>query len=450
MAYNTRASTRRSMITPPPNEPLYSTKNLNKKKKAPSLVNLIPPAPPFPDPSGKTKQSAGISQEKYPRVRVPRQPKAPSESQPHSSVIQSRQRAPSNPSAQVHPRKSSASGLEPNNHHRTPHSQDSLDISIPTAAPLSDEGSSNSLSSGNSSTSDALQSVSGSQAHASACQLPSTYTDAQHIELEAIVAAIPSDLLFFLSPQPSWRKATIKKLLRIIQLVFPDIEFRGAPNKPTLFRYFNEHVAPLFASYCKVSGDYYIDNKHIHVDHINVRHFDPNQRASTKAIISALIHKVSPEIRTTNLNKDTLVSIFYKVYNLDPAEPHRKFTVVPPPLGKPNHEEQERNNVRFALQAYYPSLYICVECTLPQLLALYEIYMLDDLTCSHLVREYVHYSWFNPFIPPKYVNNNKLQNNQESTHRTDSPVFDQTRASIKYCHPGYRFDSILFFTNLSQ
>ncbi|KAI7955141.1 hypothetical protein MJO28_005541 [Puccinia striiformis f. sp. tritici] len=370
MAYNTRASTRRSMITPPPNEPLYSTKNLNKKKKAPSLVNLIPPAPPFPDPSGKTKQSAGISQEKYPRVRVPRQPKAPSESQPHSSVIQSRQRAPSNPSAQVHPRKSSASGLEPNNHHRTPHSQDSLDISIPNAAPLSDEGSSNSLSSGNSSTSDALQSVSGSQAHASACQLPSTYTDAQHIELEAIVAAIPSDLLFFLSPQPSWRKATIKKLLRIIQLV---------------------------------SGDYYIDNKHIHVDHINVRHFDPNQRASTKAIISALIHKVSPEIRTTNLNKDTLVSIFYKVYNLDPAEPHRKFTVVPPPLGKPNHEEQERNNVRFALQAYYPSLYICVECTLPQLLALYEIYMLDDLTCSHLVREYVHYSWFNPFIPPKYV-----------------------------------------------
>ncbi|KAI9618320.1 hypothetical protein KEM48_006773 [Puccinia striiformis f. sp. tritici PST-130] len=318
---------------------------------------------------------------------------------------QSKQTPPSSHSTQE-PYTSTPSSSKNHNSDQDP------DISIKTAAPLEPNGqlfqstSSSSIPDASEDIPEDLQSSNPDVSESicsSTSEKPSEYTQAQR-KLEAIVTAIPEDLLFFLSPQILYRQATVKKLLRIIQLVFPSVEFRGSPDKSSLFNYFQDHVAPLFATYRETKGNQYIENRHsgIDVDHIDVHNFDPTKRTSTKAIIGALIHKVNPDLKTANLNKATLTSIFYQVYNLPTFRPPRKFSVVPLPIESPLHSEQGKNNLRFAIQGYFPSLYILIECDHDQLAAIYQLLILEDKTNAHRVQENVHYYWFNPEIPVAY------------------------------------------------
>ncbi|KNF05888.1 hypothetical protein PSTG_00882 [Puccinia striiformis f. sp. tritici PST-78] len=369
----TRALTRRSNLTPPPTDNPPVIQKPSKKKKA-SSPNLVHPEQSSTDQIGGTRHiSTVLTKAHHP---------PPSRQLPAAAQTQT---SPKN-----RPKNSPQSKQTPPSSHSTS-SPTASSSSIPDAS----EDIPEDLQSSNPDVSESICS--------STSEKPSEYTQAQR-KLEAIVTAIPEDLLFFLSPQILYRQATVKKLLRIIQLVFPSVEFRGSPDKSSLFNYFQDHVAPLFATYRETKGNQYIENRHsgIDVDHIDVHNFDPTKRTSTKAIIGALIHKVNPDLKTANLNKATLTSIFYQVYNLPTFRPPRKFSVVPLPIESPLHSEQGKNNLRFAIQGYFPSLYILIECDHDQLAAIYQLLILEDKTNAHRVQENVHYYWFNPEIPVAY------------------------------------------------
>ncbi|OAV88199.1 hypothetical protein PTTG_29119 [Puccinia triticina 1-1 BBBD Race 1] len=204
-----------------------------------------------------------------------------------------------------------------------------------------------------------------------------------------------------------WHKATVKKLTRIIQLTFPSVELKGSPGKALLTQYFKEHVAPVFALHFETTGEKPVaDNQNhedINVDHIQVKEFDPNLLSSTKAIIGASIRKVNPQINTRNLNKGPLIALFYQVYNLSPFQPVRPFSVVAAPIGSPLLEQQRRNQIRFALQCYFPNLFVPLECNHRELVAIYELFILEDRTHENWVQENTHYYWSDPNIPAKYL-----------------------------------------------
>ncbi|OAV91084.1 hypothetical protein PTTG_28092 [Puccinia triticina 1-1 BBBD Race 1] len=259
-------------------------------------------------------------------------------------------------------------------------------ISIHSAPPLSPPGPSIHL-----------------ESHSTSSQSISLISSQPDPELEALIAGIPSNLQFFLQPDVPFAQATIKKLNRIIQYIFPSTKFKGTPGKPFLYKYFKDHVAPLLAKYSAQSQESRLLHDEPRVDHINVNHFNPHDRRSTKKILSALIHRVQPNLDLSRLNKTTLISTFYKTYNLQPFSPADKFSVCPPPIPTPDHEQQERNEIRFALQCYCPNLFLPLECSKVELLAIYEIFILEELTRSYLVQENAHYYWFDPTVPPEYL-----------------------------------------------
>ncbi|KAA1098510.1 hypothetical protein PGT21_036094 [Puccinia graminis f. sp. tritici] len=404
MAPVTRASLRRQ--TPPPRDSHPQPENPKKKPTSSAKRPNLP--------------TAGSSRVKGPQTsnQPPRTAQAPSHPHSHTRVIQTN-RTPAHPRASSN-HSGSGSGSHRFSHPPTsrilnphlnapdpllvatrssqlePHSRSEFDISIPTAPPLSEPGR---FSISHADTPRSTNSVS----------LASSDSDSLPFdELASIIASVPEDLKFFLSPNFSLKRATIKKLTRVIQYFFSGTEFPGNPHKEVFLDFFREHVRPLIDSYCQRTGEQFVETQyhhttHVKVDHINVSQFDPNLRSSTKAILRALIHKVQPSLRTQYLNKDSLIDLFREVYDLAAVQPAPKYSVCPPPIGIPQHLAQERNDLRFALQVYHPDLFIRLECDKDELLALYELFILEDYRNEHRVREYVHYYWFDPTIPPQFL-----------------------------------------------
>ncbi|KNZ60765.1 hypothetical protein VP01_1503g4, partial [Puccinia sorghi] len=191
----------------------------------------------------------------------------------------------------------------------------------------------------------------------------------------------PKTLDFFLFPF-SHRQATVKKLTRIIQYVYPDVEFKGTPGKPYLLQIFNESIAPLFAKGSQTSGKNptpieSCDN--LDVSHINIEQFDPHSHSSTKLILSALIRKINSTIATRQLNKASVIALFSKVYNWSPKKSRRKFS------------------------CYHPYLFIPVECGKAELLAIYKLFILGVSIHKDLVEENIHYFLFDQTILQEYV-----------------------------------------------
>ncbi|KAA1091103.1 hypothetical protein PGT21_025040 [Puccinia graminis f. sp. tritici] len=336
MAPLTRASTRRSVITPPPKANPPPTNKPNKKR-GPSI---IPPSQlPSPGPSKGKRPVASGNCPQEPNIPAhirPRPTNTPTTSRPHHPPTNPGRSPPCSASS----RPSISKFLPPQRprpptpqhssrqtqHYSRPQTLD-FDISIKTAPPLSPGLS----YSGTQSTPD----VSLPASHTSACASqsfgappqPPSPGDYQE-RLATIVASVPEDLKFFLLTKVPYRRATIRKFDRIIHLVYPSVKFTGSPKKDFLFDYFQERVAPLFAEYFERTGECPAGDQlqgNINVNHINIQTFDPNLCSHTKAILRALICKVKPEIKIHNLNKAILIEIFYRVY-----KPHQNIVLFHP------------------------------------------------------------------------------------------------------------------------
>ena len=112
------------------------------------------------------------------------------------------------------------------------------------------------------------------------CALVISDNNSEARKLSFIITNIPVDLIFFLQPNPPYNKATVNKLVHVIQYVFPDVvESTGSPSR-RLYLTTSTSTLPLILI-CTWGSLRIALSKHNKI-HMNILQFNPNQYGSTK------------------------------------------------------------------------------------------------------------------------------------------------------------------------
>lgn len=160
-------------------------------------------------------------------------------------------------------------------------------------------------------------------------------------------------------------------------------------SKPALKCLFYEYVQPIIRQYTRnptpFSTPSRINGSNTPLEYKHYAHafnplFDPNHRNSTKKILQAAIQHKSPNIRLKPLNltsKPDLVALFERYVHQAPARGAR-FAEIPAVLAASQLRGQTKDELRFALQAHVPNLFIMSHVAKPGLINIYKRFMLGE------------------------------------------------------------------------
>jgi hypothetical protein len=198
------------------------------------------------------------------------------------------------------------------------------------------------------------------------------------------------------------RASTRSKLTEIIQHFYPSYKPPPRFTKGVLIRDFDDKVKPIIAPYVEAkeesrersmeaeeAGDTDMQDA---PDLPDMSGLNPHSIAVTVDAILHIMKRFVPRIKLpATMSKENAIGFFRK-YICPALRAATPFSVIPSPVPKPYHQYQTRDEMRFALQAHVPHIYVpLASCTHPILQALYEQFVLDNIAEGIEVFEGVDY-----------------------------------------------------------
>lgn len=202
---------------------------------------------------------------------------------------------------------------------------------------------------------------------------------------------LPERLVFFVKPDldldSKWTTETL--IAEIIKYFDPNVNVTKHMTKPSLKCMFYEHVSPIIRKYGATSNSATLTppptpsrttsllrfEEYAHAFHPS---FDPKHRHSTKKILQAeILHKSPKQTMSPQITKTALVDLFERHIHKAPA-PHREFSGIPALLASSKLQGQTCDELRFALQAHIPTLFIKSHVRKPGLVNIYRRFILGE------------------------------------------------------------------------
>lgn len=222
---------------------------------------------------------------------------------------------------------------------------------------------------------------------------------------------VPVSLRHFLQPDLDLDSRSITKahIEQIVKHFEPDVKVSPTMSKPAHKCLFYEHVAPLIKKHSAVNNVNPVSSptrahglargllfqEYAHAFNPS---FDPKHRNSTKKILHAAIRHKSPNQPIAPLNlikKPALIALFEHHVHRAPAS-RARFADIPPVLADSELQSQTKDELRFALQAHIPELFILSHVNKPALINIYQRFLLSVPDApSNCAQEQVDFFLFN-------------------------------------------------------
>ncbi|POV98576.1 hypothetical protein PSHT_13980 [Puccinia striiformis] len=207
-----------------------------------------------------------------------------------------------------------------------------------------------------------------------------------------LIESVPAAVAFLLEPNANLDKKACTKdlILKAIKHFIPSYKPPvRQPKKGLLVRAFQLQILPLIAPYvewrilqkeqdddkaaCEMQAD---------PDPIDLSGINPNNSSITVDMILTIIAARRPNVKLPEtMNKPAAISFFYQYVSPRPLHGHPPpFTTWPKAVPKPYHRYLTRDELRFVIQCHVPVLFIPSAITKECILAIYEQFVLDDIS----------------------------------------------------------------------
>ncbi|KAI7942820.1 hypothetical protein MJO29_000027 [Puccinia striiformis f. sp. tritici] len=204
------------------------------------------------------------------------------------------------------------------------------------------------------------------------------------------IATIPEKLMFFLDPNLNLdkvRPVTKETLLKIIKHFFPTYKVPKGVSRGTLVQHFTSLVHPFITEYLEIIQSQQIPDDTEMEEAASAKPdfsgINPHSNGfSVDTILSMIDKYIRPKIKLPpSMSKASAIAFYHKYIAPQPKGGYPSpFTTKPKAIPKPYHKHLTRDEIRFALQVHCPHIYIPIAATKVICLALYEQFILDDIS----------------------------------------------------------------------
>ncbi|OAV88018.1 hypothetical protein PTTG_02341 [Puccinia triticina 1-1 BBBD Race 1] len=219
-----------------------------------------------------------------------------------------------------------------------------------------------------------------------------------------LIGTVPEHLTFYLKRAVNLEKkpSTNPILLEIIKHFYPEYKPPSGYSKGILINYYSSKVYPLILAYLETQeasdqdeekddtsdNAVMMDNTELTTPRLNLSGLNPYNNSITIAIVLKAIKHLHPKVKLPDtMKKDAAIVFWHKWVSPPPVGGYpAPFTTFPKVVPAPFHVYLTRDQLRYALQCHFPRLYTQIISDKDVLIALYEMFVLEDIASKVLYK----------------------------------------------------------------